>query len=520
MAKVITAKEAARLIEDGKTVTLGGSSGIACPESILREMETCFLETGSPKDLFVVHSTGLGDRQSRGIIHLAHEGLLKRVLTGHYGLQPQIAKMARENKVEAYNFPQGPLTQLYREIAAHHPGVITHVGLGTYMDPRIEGGKMNSRTTEDLVDLVTIDGTEWLRYKFFPIHVAILRGTTADEDGNITMEHECSPLEVLAQAEAAHNNGGIVIVEVKRLAKRGTLDPRMVKIPGIMVDYLVVEPEPMMTWKTKFDGSYCGEVKKPLGAMEPIPLDVRKVIARRAAMELKAGNIANVGAGISDKVPAVATEEGLIKDATFTIEAGIIGGTGGTQLDFGTATNPVAIIDQPYMFDFYDGGGLDIAFLSFVECDPRGNINVTKLSGQIEGPGGFMDISGNAKQINFLGTFSAGGMKIAIEDGKLKILQEGKYMKFFQEVSHMSWNAEIARQKGQRAVYITERAVFELESEGIVLKEIAPGIDLQKDVLAFMPFKPIVADDLKLMDERIFREPIMGLSEDEDRKKQ
>lgn len=517
MAKVITAKEAVQLIEDGKTVVLGGSSGIACPESILREMEASFLETGHPKDLFAVHSTGLGDRESRGIIHLAHEGLLKRVLTGHYGLQPPIARMVRENKVEGYNFPQGPLTQLYREIAAHHPGVITHVGLGTYMDPRIEGGKMNPRTTEDLVDLVTIDGAEWLLYKSFPIHVAILRGTTADEDGNITMEHECSPLEVLAQAEAAHNNGGIVIVEVKRLAKRGTLDPRMVKIPGIMVDYVVVDPEPMMTWKTKFDGSYCGEVKKPLGAMDPIPLDVRKVIARRAAMELKKGNIANVGAGISDKVPAVAAEEGLGQDATFTIEAGIVGGTGGTQLDFGTATNPVAIIDQPYMFDFYDGGGLDIAFLSFVECDPQGNINVTKLSGQIEGPGGFMDISGNAKQINFLGTFSAGGLQVEIGDGEIRIVKEGKYMKFFEQVSHMSWNADIARSKGQRAVYITERAVFELAPEGIVLKEVAPGIDLEKDVLEKMPFRPILAEDLKQMDPRIFRDAVMGLSQDPDR---
>lgn len=517
MVSVISAREAVEKIGDGSTVVLGGSSGIACPESILREMEQRFLEEGHPKDLFAVHSTGLGDRESRGIIHLAHEGLLKRVLTGHYGLQPQIAKMARENKVEAYNFPQGPLTQLYREIAAHHPGVITHVGWGTYMDPRVEGGKMNARTTEDLVSLVTIEGTEWMLYKSFPIHVAILRGTTADEDGNITMEHECSPLEVLAQAEAAHNSGGIVIVEVKRLAKSGTLDPRMVKIPGILVDYVVVDPEPMMTWKTKFDASYCGEVKKPLGEMPPLPLDVRKVIARRAAMELKKGDVANVGAGISDKVPAVATEEGLIQDATFTIEAGIVGGTGGTQLDFGTATNPVAIIDQPYMFDFYDGGGLDIAFLSFVECDPRGNINVTKLSGQIEGPGGFMDISGNAKQINFLGTFSAGGLQVELKDGEIHIVKEGKYMKFFQEVSHLSWNAEIARQKGQKAVYITERAVFELAPEGIVLKEVAPGIDLQKDILEHMPFQPILAEDLKQMDPRIFREALMGLAEDPER---
>lgn len=512
---VITAQQAVTLIQNGVTVTLGGVSGGGVPESILREMERSFLETGAPRDLFVVHAGGLGDHKSRGVIHLAHEGLLRRVMTGHYGLQEKVAQLALENKVEAYDLPQGVISQLFRAIAAHQPGVVTHVGLGTFLDTRQgDGGKMNPRTTEDYVSPLTIGGKDWLLYRSFPIDVALLRGTTADEDGNITMEHETSFWDLLSQAQAVHNSGGIVIVEVKRLAQSGTLDPRMVKIPGILVDYLVVDPDPVMNWKTKFDASYVGEVKKPETAIEHIPLDIRTIIARRAAMEIHTGDVANIGAGIADKVPSVITEEGQVDKVTFTEEPGIIGGTGGFGLDFGSATNPTAIIDQAYMFDFYDGGGLDMAFLSFVECDPRGNVNVSKLSQRIEGPGGFINITSAARQINFMGTFTAHGIQVSIEDGKLRILQEGCYRKFCREVSHLTLNADRARAKGQRILYITERAVFEMVPEGLELKEIAPGIDLQRDVLDQMPFQPRIAKDLKEMDPRIFRKGPMGITTD------
>lgn len=516
--KIITAEEAAQLVKSNQTLLVGGSAGIAVPESILEQLEKRFLETGEPRDLWLVHTTGMGDRQSKGAIHFAHEGMLRRVITAHYGLQPQIAKMARENKFEAYNFPQGPMSQLFREIAAHRPGVLTHVGLGTYMDPRVEGGKMNERTTEDLIEVVNIDGKEWLLYKSFPIDVALLRGTTADEKGNISIEHEAASLELLSQAQATKNSGGIVIVQVRQIASEGSLDPRMVKIPGFLVDYLVVEPEPWMTFQTKFDLSYVGEIRKPLKQSENIghfPLDVRKLIARRAAMEIKEGQVGNIGAGIADGVPRVATEEGIIDKITFTIESGVIGGTGNRMLDFGTATNPIAIIDQPYMFDFYDGGGLDITFLSFVEVDSKGNTNVSKLSGQIEGPGGFIDISSNAKQVCFLGTFTAGGLEVEIKNGKLQIIKEGRYKKFVDKVSHLTWNAQLARKRNQKVIFITERAVFGLDDEGLVLQEIAPGVDLEKHVLSQIPFKIKVSDNLKLMDERLFREELMGLNRKE-----
>lgn len=510
---VITARQAVEHIANGATVTLGGVSGGGVPESILREMETAFLQTGAPRELFVVHAGGLGDHASRGVIHLAHEGLMARVMTGHYGLQEPVAQLALENKVEAYDLPQGVISQLFRAIAAHRPGVVTQVGLGTFLDPRFgDRGKMNARTTEEYASLLTIEGTEWMLYKSFPIQVALLRGTTADEEGNITLEHETSFWDLLSQAEAVHNSGGIVIVEVKRLAQAGTLDPRQVKIPGFLVDYLVVDDHPTMNWKTRFDASYVGEIKKPEGAIEPIPLDLRKIIARRAAMELHAGDVANIGAGIADKVPSVITEEGYVDQVVFTEEPGIIGGTGGFGLDFGSATNPTAIIDQAYMFDFYDGGGLDMAFLSFVECDPAGNVNVSKLSNRIEGPGGFINITSAARQINFMGTFTAHGLQARLHDGHLRILREGCYRKFCQHVSHLTLNAKQARAKGQRILYITERAVFEMVSDGIELKEIAPGIDLKKDILEQIPFSLKIAADLKEMDPRIFREAPMGMT--------
>ena len=511
MAKLITALEAADLIQDEQTVVVGGSSGITVAESILSHLEERFLATGTPRNLFVVTTSGLGDRISKGVIHLAHEGLLRRTLCAHYGLQPQIADMAMNNKIEAYNFPQGVMSNLYGAIAAHQPGYLTDVGLHTYMDPRNEGGKMNSRTTEEMVQVTTIQGKEWLLYKSFPVHIAVLRGTTADEDGNITCEHEACYLENLSIAQAAHNSNGIVIVEVKRLAKKGTLDPRHVVIPGMLVDYIVVEPHPYMTWQTEFDASYIGEIKKPVSQITPMPLNPRKIIARRAALELKRGAIINLGSGVAAGIPNVAVEEGILNQFTVTIESGVVGGMSGVNLDFGTATNPVAITPQPEMFHFYDGGGLDIAFLSFVEVDKDGNINVTKLSGRIEGPGGFMDIAANAKKVCFLGTFTAGGLEVDILQGQLKLLHEGKYKKFVGSVSHLTWNADHAKETGQEVLYITERAVFHLTDNGVMLSEIAPGIDLERDVLAHIPFEPILSPQLSQMDPRIFSSEPMNL---------
>jgi len=511
--KIMSARDAVKLIKPGDTVAISGFVGMAHPEQISVEIEKSFLETGSPNNLTLFYSAGQGDGDERAMNHFAHEGLVKRVIGGHWNMAPKLGKLALENKCEAYNFPQGALLHLLRNIAGGKPGLITHVGLKTFVDPRVEGGKLNSVTKEDLVEVIQLAGKEWLFYKAMPINVGIIRGTTADEKGNITMEKEGVYTEAIVVAQAAKNSGGIVIAQVERLAANGTLDPRDVKVPGIYVDAIVVA-DPQYHWQNNtvyYDPAVSGEIKVSLGSIEPMPLDERKVVARRAAMELIPDAIVNLGIGMPDGVAAVANEEGMSDLMTLTVEAGPIGGVPTGGKDFGGSVNAEAIIEHHSQFDFYDGGGLDIAFLGLAQADERGNINVSKFGTRVAGCGGFINITQNAKKVVFCGTMTAGGLKVEVKDGKLNILQEGRSKKFLPQVEQITFSGDYAREKGQPVLYVTERAVLELRPEGMVLTEIAPGVDLQKDVLDQIDFKVKVADDLKLMDERIFRPEPMGI---------
>lgn len=510
----VTADQAAGIIQPGDTVVIGGSGGgHAVPEALIAALERRYLAEGQPRGITSLHPVGIGDGR-HGLNRLAHEGLLKRVICGTFSNSPLISDLALADKVEGYTLPQGVLSQLMREMAAGRRGLATQTGLHTFVDPRHGGGRQSRCATEDLVALVETPAGEHLFYKAHHVDVCLLRGTTADEDGNVTMEHEACFGEMLSQAQATRRCGGVVIVQVKRIARRGTLAPKLVKIPGILVDLVVVEPDQWQTYETFHSPAYAGELRIPLADIPALPLDARKVIARRAAMELFPGAICNLGSGVSTGIANVAAEEDILDEICLTNEQGLIGGAPASGNEAGAARNYAAMIDQPYQFDFYDGGGLDLAFLSFAEVDATGSVNVSRFGNRIIGPGGFINISQNAKCVVFGGTFAAGKVEIAWPDGVTRLSRDGDTAKFVAAVEQITYSGPFGRSRGQRVLYVTERAVFRLAAHGLELIEIAPGVDLERDILLRMRFSPAVAPDLRLMDARLFAPAPMGLKTD------
>ncbi|MDX2258755.1 MAG: malonate decarboxylase subunit alpha [Hyphomicrobiaceae bacterium] len=514
--KVISADEAIALIGDGNVITTTGFVQSCIPEALHAALEKRYVATGHPKALTLIMCAGAGDSKGLGTGRLHHDGLLKRVIAANFGRMPKVAEAAAAGRIQGYNLPQGVISKLYRTCAAGQPGLFSRVGLHTYVDPRLGGGKVNSATTEDIVSLVEAEGREWLFYKSTPIDVALIRATSADPSGNLSMEKEALTLDALAQAMAAHNNGGIVIAQVERIVEQGSIKPKDVKVPGILVDCVVVaESAEMhrMNYGTLYNPALSGEVRVPVEAIAKLPLDERKIIARRAAFELPLNGVINLGVGAPDGVASVAAEEKVTPYLTMTTEAGAIGGVLAGGSAFGSSVNAAAVINQNEMFDFYHGGGLDLTCLGMAECDEAGNVNTSRFGGRLNGCGGFIDISQNSRAVAFAGTFTAGGLEIAIEDGKLRIVKEGRARKFVKAVEQITFSGRFAAERSQPVLYITERCVFQLTPAGLELIEVAPGIDIERDILAQMDFAPLINKPVP-MNPRIFRDEPMELMAD------
>ncbi|GAB3043025.1 acyl CoA:acetate/3-ketoacid CoA transferase [Virgibacillus ainsalahensis] len=516
MAKIITLAEAANLIKDDDFVatTTNGFGGL--PEELLVAIGNRFQEEAHPKNITFAHSCGIGNgTEGRGADHLAYEGLTKRIISGHIALSPKMARFAADGTVEAYLLPQGVMTHMYRATASKKPGVFSKVGLNTYVDPRLQGAKANDKTTEELIKLIELDGEEYLHYPNLPIQVTLLRGTTADTEGNITTEGESVLFEQFPLANAAKNNGGIVIVQVKNIAEAGSLNPRDVQVPGALVDYIVVNENPdyhYQTMGTEYNPAFAGEIRVPMDGIPRLPLNARKIIARRAAMELEPKSIVNLGIGMAAGVSDIASEEGVANEITLTLELGLFGGVPASGIDFGAVYNPGAFLPHDSMFDFYDGGGLDGAFLGAAQFDKHGNVNVSQFGSKVTGPGGFINISQSSKKVVFMGTFTVGG-KAEANDHKLVITEQGKAKKIVEEVQQITFSGKFASDNDLPVLFVTERAVFDILDGKLRLIEIAPGVDLEKDVLEWMDFRPVIADDLKEMDSSIFAEEWGGLRE-------
>lgn len=517
MVNFITAAQAADLVRSGDTVAFGGFGAYCGPDALLAALGTRFLETGAPTGLTSVTGISCGNNTDEGVgMNLvAHEGLLDTIIAGHLGNPPKLGALAAQDRVAAYCLPLGVVMNLYRAIAARKPGILTSVGLGTYADPRIEGCKINGKAraqAREAVRLLELDGKEQLFYPSFPIHICFIRGTYADEQGNISVEREALTSAELEIAAATRASGGIVVVQVERVVTGGSIHPRKVRIHHSLVDYVVEAPaqQHAQSYAAAYRPELCGEIHCPVDALEPMPLTVRKVIARRAAMALREGCVINLGIGLPSGVGSVANEEGI--SALLSLESGPLGGVPVEGLGFAASVNPEAINSLCDTFDLYDGGYLDMTFLGAAEIDRHGNVNVSKFGTRCTGPGGFINISQNAPQVFFLGTFTAGKSRLDIAGGELRILQDGAGMKFVDAVQQITFSADYACKSGQKVWYITERAVFRLTPEGLLLTEIAPGVDLQRDILDHMTFRPAVAEDLKTMDPRLFRPEPMGLS--------
>ncbi|OSZ75798.1 acyl CoA:acetate/3-ketoacid CoA transferase [Hydrogenophaga sp. IBVHS1] len=515
-SKFMTAAQAVALIRDGDTVGLmGGGGGLMEATHVFEAVQARFLATQHPRGLTVMHALGIGDKKTKGMNCFAHEGLVRRVIGGHWVWSPAMQQLAVDEKIEAYILPGGVSSQLMREIGAGRPGLFTHVGLGTVCDPRLGGGRMNATAKDDLAEVVHMDGREYLRYKPFPIHVAIVRASAADEDGNISFEHEAANLDAQSLALAARNSGGKVIVQVAERLPRGALKAREVRIPSAWVDAVVVDPDQRTSYDIPFDPSFSGELtgaarerseaadhaREVAAAQEAF--GERQAIARRAAVELfntgKARPVVNYGVGVPDAVARLIAARGDQHRLYQTIEHGTYGGTLMDGVLFGYARNASAMLDAATQFDFYAGGGLDIAFLGFGEFDVEGSVNVSKLGGLTVGPGGFIDIAQNARKVVFCGTLAAKGVKLQTGDGQMRVLQQGAVKKLVERVDQITFSGPQSLVRGQEVIYLTERASFRLTPQGIELFEIAPGIDLQRDVLDQMAFAPLLAADMGVM---------------------
>lgn len=518
-SKVITAQQAAELIQDGETICTVGMTLIGAAESILKALETRFLETGSPHDLTFIHSAGQSNRD-RGNQHFVHQGMVKRIIGSHWGLAPRWMERIASDSVEAFCLPQGQIVHLYAAMAAGQPGYLSKVGLGTFIDPRQEGGQMNARTRRlpHLVEVVTMRGEEYLFYPAIPLDVVIIRGTTADTDGNLTCEEEAMKLELIQAVLAARRFGGRVIAQVKNLAQKGTLHPKQVVVPGNFIDAVVLCDNPQedhrQTASWFYDPAYCGNLIAPVGETERLPLSVRKAIGRRACQFLYPGCVINLGTGIpNDVIGTIIHEEGVNDDVTITVESGIYGGIQAGGIDFGIGKNLTAMINHQEQMLYYNGTGVDITYMGAGEMDANGHINATKMGDRCTGAGGFIDITQNARHVVFCSTFTAKGLEVEFRDGRVNIVREGAVKKLVKTINQISYNGEIARAKGQKMHLVTERAVFELTERGPMLTEIAPGIDLEKDILQQMEFRPLIAEPLTLMDAALFSEENFGLAQ-------
>lgn len=521
-SKVRSLTQVASLIPDFATISVSSSSGLNCPDAVLEAIGEHYARHSSPRSLTSIHPIAAGDMYGiGGIDHLTHPGLLKRAIAGSYPSgpsslpSPQIWRMIDNNEVEAYNIPSGILYHMHREVGGKRPGVLTKVGIQTFVDPRLQGGCMNDITPNELMRLVEFDGDEWLFMPSIPIDVAIIRGTSADERGNISMEREAAFLGAYDQALAARNSGGITIAQVQRLVEAGSLSPQQVRVPGILIDHVVVVPDQKQTTQTIYDPAMSGEIRRPLNSFESVPWSVDKVIARRAALELRAGDAVNLGFGISAVVPQILIEEGYPQAVTWVIEQGAIGGVPLLGFQFGCASNPEAIVPSTDQFTYFQGGGFDSTLLSFMEIDRHGNVNVSRLASRphvTAGVGGFIDITAHAKRIVFSGYFTAGGLNLQVEQGRLVIVQDGKINKLVHEVEHVTFSGKRAREIGQEVVYITERCVLRLRQDGLWVEEIAPGVDLEQHILERADFPIQVSDNLQIMNSRLFSSEPMGLS--------
>lgn len=517
----ITAREAVDYIANGSTLCTIGMTLISASESILKEIERRFLEEGTPNQLTYVHTCGQAAMKvPGGMTHLAHEGLLKRVIGGHWGQSPMMMDLISGNKIEAYNLPQGQMANMFHSMALREPGKLSKVGLGTYIDPRVEGGKMNQRTKdtcEDIVAIVNVDGEEYIQYKPIPIDTLVIRGTYCDENGNLSTDEEGMLLEVLPAVMATKRWGGRVIAQVKQVVKNGTLESKQVTVPGVLIDSVVVcenvFEEHRQTYSWYYDPAYCGKIRVPQNAVKKIPLNERKVIGRRALMLLPPDQIINIGTGIpNDVVGPILAEEGANDCVSVTVESGIYGGTPAATIDFGIACNAEALIGHDRQFEFYTGTGVDFTFMGAGQMDPSGNVNATRMGDKAPGAGGFIDITSTAKNVVFCSTFTGGGLKVAFDPEKgVTIVQEGRFKKLVPQVQQISYNGVLAVERGQHMWYVTERCVFELTEKGMMLVEIAKGVDLQKDILDQMDFVPLIAETLKITDPAIYSEGAFGL---------